>query len=192
MTNYTRNRRHQNKNFKCSFSCSSLKSLKLTLLRSSAGDQWLTRVGRSWSKQSPQLLWIWSASSDSRRSGCLYGPNQLRSKSDTFSFVMDLREQEKKPNKTSNRTFTVHGYSSLCTLTHMQEASNDQVRGCWAVHEEEIMVFKSCVLKPSALIQLLVQADHISHVALAEELKVCLRCMERITLRFPRTKLQWV
>ena len=54
----------------------------------------------------------------------------------------------------SNPTFTVHSHSTLYTFTHMQESPDDEVRGWSPIHEEEIMVFKSCILESPTIIQL--------------------------------------
>lgn len=50
----------------------------------------------------------------------------------------------------------------------MQKASDDEVRGRGPIKEEEVVVLKSCILKPPAIIQRPVQTNHGRYVILAK------------------------
>lgn len=94
----------------------------------------------------------------------------------TFTILFVYKEVH-----TVTPTFTVHGHSPFCAFTHMQEAPGDDIRGCRPIQEEQVMVLKSCILKPPAFIQLPVQTDHGPDVYEAKVCEVRLWCMEGIT-----------
>lgn len=66
----------------------------------------------------------------------------------------------------------MNSHRSLRGLTDVQEAARDDVTGCAAVQEEEVVVLEAGVGEAFGVVDLLVQTDDGGHVVFPEVRKV--------------------
>lgn len=77
----------------------------------------------------------------------------------------------------------MHGNSSVCVLTDVQESSDDGVTGRAAVYEEQLKVVKTGIHESLGVVDLPVQTHHCRYVVFPEVREVGLRCVQRVTCR---------
>lgn len=77
-------------------------------------------------------------------------------------------------------TLAVDSDGTIRALTDMQESACDDVTGCAAIHEEQVIVVEAGICEALGVVDLLVEADDGGDVVLAEVWEVGLGGMEWI------------
>ena len=84
-------------------------------------------------------------------------------------------------SETYLRTFTMHCNAPFASLGQVQKALQYGITRCTAISEEQIMVFKASICKPSAVVDLLVEAYNAGDIVLPKVREIGFWCMERVT-----------